>query len=183
MRWAAAAWLAAIALSISAQERSLHRCVNVDGKARYTVDREDIRVGEQCTPLTPQEQAKRRADAARPPTQAEEANMRSRAARMDFWRLCSELGRIIRRPDTSPRGATWERIVLAQVRIPASDVGYIRERRLRIGMDECSVVAVLGKPDAINRTNHAGGRSDQFVYREHRKYVYTENGIVRSWQE
>ena len=50
-------------------------------------------------------------------------------------------------------------------------------------MDECSVVAILGKPEALNRTNTTRGRSDQLVYRSKGLYVYTENGIVRAWQE
>jgi hypothetical protein len=54
---------------------------------------------------------------------------------------------------------------------------------LRIGMDECSVVALLGNPDALNRTNYASGRQDQFVYRGKGMYVYTQNGTVHAWQE
>ena len=90
---------------------------------------------------------------------------------------------MLRNPDTAPKGEAWERTALKVARTPASDAGYIRERRIRVGMDECSVVAALGKPDALNRTNNAYGRRDQLVYQSKRMYVYTENGIVRAWQE
>jgi hypothetical protein len=59
--------------------------------------------------------------------------MTVRAKGMDFWKLCAELGRVLRN-------------------------------------------AILGRPDALNCTNHARGRSDQIVYRAKGIYVYTENG-------
>jgi hypothetical protein len=125
----------------------------------------------------------KKAEAVKEPTPAEKAKMTSRANGMKFWQLCTELGRVLRSPNTTPKGQYWESAVIAASGIPAADQGYVRARRLRIGMDECSVAAILGKPDDMNRTNHAGGRSDQLVYRSKGMYVYTENGIVRSWQE
>lgn len=119
----------------------------------------------------------------KPQTLADEAKMRQRAGAMTFLQLCTELAKVVRHPDVSPRGEQWERIVTEQSRVPANDVPYIRERRLRVGMDECSAVAAMGKPDTVNRTNHANGRSDQLVYRARGVYIYTENGIVRAWQE
>jgi len=41
--------------------------------------------------------------------------------------------------------------VISAANVLAADHGYIRDRRLRIGMDECSVVAILGKPEATVR--------------------------------
>lgn len=114
---------------------------------------------------------------------SEQTKMVIQISRMDFWRQCVEVGKVLRKPDISERGALWERIVLDKAGIPTQDVGYIRDRRLRLGMDECSVVAIMGKPSALNRSNHAGGRSDQLVYRSRGVYVYTENGLVRSWSE
>lgn len=161
---------------------NLYRCAGPGGK-RLTRDRYDVRAGETCAPVSREEQARMKAEAARPPTPAEKAKMTSRADSLDFWRRCAELGRVLRNPDTTPKGQYWESAVIAAARISPVDQGYIVNRRLRIGMDECSVVAVLGKPDALNRTNHRGGRSDQLVYRDKRIYVYTDNGVVRSWQE
>lgn len=50
-------------------------------------------------------------------------------------------------------------------------------------MSECAVFAVLGKPDAANSTHTARGRSTQFVYEKKRLYVYTDDGVVRGWQD
>lgn len=111
------------------------------------------------------------------------SKMQARLEKMDFWQLCGELGRVVRRPGAKDKDEVWSTMVIKQAQVPAQDIGYIRERRLRIGMDECSVVAALGKPTALNRTNTAGGRSDQMVYRARGMYVYTENGRVRAWQE
>lgn len=169
--------------SSSMAQTNLYRCAGPDGK-RFTRDQHDIRVGERCEEVSKEERARMKAAAARPPTPTEEQDMRIRAARFDFWRLCGEVGKVLRKPDVSPRGQVWEKIVIDRSGIPSQDIGYIRERRLRVGMDECGVAATLGKPDGgMNRTNHAQGRSDQWVYRERRMYVYTENGIVRAWQE
>lgn len=170
-----------LAASASVAQTNVFRCLGPEG-TRYA-KRFDVRVGETCAELTPKELARRRAELARPPTPAEKQKMDKRASAMDFWKLCGELGRVLRRPDTTPKGQYWEGAVIAAAKIPANDHGYIRDRRLRVGMDECSVVAILGKPDTLNRTNFSGGRDDQFVYRDKGIYVYTRNGIVRAWQE
>jgi len=117
------------------------------------------------------------------PPPIDEVKLRAQVHKMDYWNVCRELGKVLRKPDVSPRGEAWERVVISVAGIPKADIPYIRDRRLKVGMDECSVVAIYGKPAALNRTNHAGGRSDQFVYRDRGVYVYTENGIVRAWQE
>jgi hypothetical protein len=90
---------------------------------------------------------------------------------------------VLRKPDTTPKGQYWESAVISAANVLAADHGYIRDRRLRIGMDECSAVASLGKPDGLNRTNYASGRHDQLVYRGKGIYVYTQNGTVHAWQE
>lgn len=127
--------------------------------------------------------ARTKAQAARAPTPAEKKKMTARAKEMDFWKLCGELGRVLLRPDRTPKGRYWESIVVDRANIPADDQGYIRERRLRVGMDECSVVAILGKPDTMNRTNDARGRSSELIYKDKGIFVYTANGVVRAWQE
>lgn len=57
-----------------------------------------------------------------------------------------------------------------------------------IGWDEarflnCSGVALIQGPDAVNLTESAGGTSKQFVFRYDRAYVYTRNGVVTTVQK
>jgi hypothetical protein len=169
-------------LSAAASAQQLYRCSGVEGK-RLTKDRHDIRVGETCTEVSQAERARMKAIASAPPNEADKRGMTARAEKLDFWALCTELGRVLRRPDETPKGAYWKGVVVSKAQVPAIDHGGILDRRLRIGMDECSVVAILGKPNDLNRTNTAGGRRDQLVYRAKRLYVYTVNGIVQAWQE
>ena len=115
---------------------------------------------------------------------AERKKLEARMDKMDFWAYCGELGRMLRKPDISPRGELWEKVMVSRAAgISSADFGYIRDRRLRVGMDQCSVAAILGKPSEINRTNHAGGFSDQWAYWGRGVYVYLDNGVVRAWQE
>jgi hypothetical protein len=47
----------------------------------------------------------------------------------------------------------------------------------------CSRLALIHKPDAVNLTESAGGTSKQFVFRYDRSYVYTRNGVVTTVQK
>lgn len=172
----------AVIATVAVAQTNIYQCVSGDGR-RQTRDKQDIRLGEHCTELTREEVGKMKAEANRPPTPAEKAKMTASANSMNFWDRCAELGRVLRRVGATPRQQFWADAIVAAAQVPANEHGYIRDRRLRIGMDECSVVAALGKPDVLNRTNTAGGRSDQLVYQSKRMYVYTDNGVVRSWQE
>jgi hypothetical protein len=155
--------------------------VGGDGK-RHTRDKHDIRLGEYCGELTREEVGKMKAEANRPPTASEKSQMNTRAAKMDYWDRCVEVGRVLRQANQTPRQQHWTDAVLAAAEVSTKDHGYVRERRLRVGMSECAVFAALGKPEAANSTHTARGRSTQFVYRQKRLYVYTDDGVVRAWQ-
>jgi len=159
----------------------VYRCVGGDGR-RHTRDKHDIRLGEYCGELTREEVVKMKAEANRPPTDSEKSQMTARAKRMDYWDRCVEVGRVLRQANQTPRQEYWTNTVLAAAQVSSKDHGYIRERRLRIGMSECAMFAALGKPEAANSTHTAGGRSTQFVYRGKGLYVYTDDGVVRAWQ-
>lgn len=56
---------------------------------------------------------------------------------------------------------------------------------VRIGMTEAQVLRAWGKPEKINTTITAGGRSQQWVYGYgvgSRQYLYMENGTLRTIQ-
>lgn len=114
-------------------------------------------------------------------TAKEKKTIAAHAKKLDFWQLCGEAGRALRNPSRTANGKYWQRIVLDRANIPAEDHRYIRERRLHLGMDECSVVAIFGKPDALNPDGSARGR--ELVYRQRGVSVYTDNGAVRAWEE
>jgi hypothetical protein len=160
----------------------VYRCVSGDGR-RHTRDKHDVRLGEFCGELTHQEVAKMKAEANRPPTDSEKSSMTTRAKKMNHWDRCVEVGRVLRQTNATPRQQYWADAVIAAAQVRANDHGYIREGRVRIGMNECAVFAALGKPDAANSTHTAQGRSTQLVYREKRMYIYTEKGVVQSWQD
>jgi hypothetical protein len=159
----------------------VYRCLSGDG-TRHTRDKHDIRLGEYCGELTREEVTKMKAEANRPPTDSEKSQMIARAQKMNHWDRCVEVGRALRQTNQTPRQQHWTDAVLAAAQVSTKDHGYIRERRVRIGMSECAVVAALGKPEAANSTHTARGRSTQLVYRQKGMYVYTEDGVVTSWQ-
>lgn len=170
----------------------IYRCVSGDGR-RNTRDKHDVRLGEYCGELTQEEVAKMKAEAKaeatklkaeanRPPTDSEKSQMTTRARQMDHWDRCVEVGRVLRQTNQTPRQQYWTGTVLTAAQVSTTDHGYIRERRIRIGMSECALFAALGKPEAANSTHTARGRSTQFVYRQKGLYVYTDDGLVKAWQ-
>ena len=66
------------------------------------------------------------------------------------------------------------------------DVATIACRKIRIGMDVEQVTAAWGRPQDINTTTTAYGRSDQFVWEDSDglpyQYAYFDDGILTSIQ-
>jgi hypothetical protein len=125
------------------------------------------------------EKARLKAEASRPPSAAERKKMTAQVKSLDFPTLCAELGRALRSPRATARGKHWDSLIVARANVPSGDVRSIRARKLSLGIDECSAIAILGKPDSMVRT----GESNQLVYRERSIYVFTDNGVVRAWQD
>jgi hypothetical protein len=63
------------------------------------------------------------------------------------------------------------------------DEKLVSKRQVRIGSNECTLLAALGEPVTVNRTVTRNAVSKQFVFGDDRIYVYTENGRVRAWQD
>jgi len=57
--------------------------------------------------------------------------------------------------------------------------------KLKIGMSVCDLFTAYGWPEKNNRTVSASGVSIQHIYNSQRikAYVYTDNGVVKSWQD
>jgi len=58
----------------------------------------------------------------------------------------------------------------------------VKNKQVQIGMTICEMYASLGTPEHQNRTVNSHGVLIQHVYHD-RLYVYTDNGVVTSWQD
>lgn len=58
-------------------------------------------------------------------------------------------------------------------------------KKIALGMTSCLARAAWGSPSEVNRTVHAAGVHEQWVYDRYPKneYVYVENDVVTSWQD
>ena len=67
----------------------------------------------------------------------------------------------------------------------SDDIGHIRAQQIGIGMSEGALLCSLGQPYRRNRTVVATGIHIQYVFDEAlgQTLVYTDNGVVTSWQD
>ena len=103
--------------------------------------------------------------------------------------VCLEAGRVLRLTKWNAATESWANVVLELARTEMSlgpqDHGHIRERRLRIGMYACAVLAALGRPDNVSATMTAGGISHGLAYMEGpiRYVLVDDDDRVVGWQE
>jgi len=111
---------------------------------------------------------------------------KAKVAEIKDSRFCIEYGKAVRaktrksEPDFLP--AMVERAI-ADFSAKDAFVQDIAARRVALGMNWCEVYAAFGLPNVVNRSVGLYGEHIQFVYRDSGRYVYTENGIVTSWQD
>lgn len=58
----------------------------------------------------------------------------------------------------------------------------VKNKKIKIGMSLCGLLASWGKAYPINSSVSASGNRTQHVYRQNDAYVYTQNGYITSWQ-
>jgi hypothetical protein len=103
--------------------------------------------------------------------------------------VCLEAGSVLRLTKWNSATESWAKVVLELARTEMSlgpqDHGYIRERRLRIGMHACAVLAALGRSDDVSATMTAGGISHRLAYMEGpiRYVLVDDDDRVVGWQE
>ena len=82
--------------------------------------------------------------------------------------------------------AQWERQVREEGLLGSGftdqERSSIARREIFLGMSESAMRESLGPPIDVNRTVTQSGESKQFIY-PNGVYVYTENGVVTSWQD
>lgn len=69
--------------------------------------------------------------------------------------------------------------------LTANELDLVKNKQIQRGMSLCAMYASWGVPYKENRSVGRWGTHIQHVYGSHhssRAYVYTENGIVTSWQ-
>lgn len=76
--------------------------------------------------------------------------------------------------------ARAKRIAKAHADWKAPGVALVACHRYAIGMTEDMLLASLGNPYAINRTETVGGSHQQWVYGN--DYIYIDDGVVTSFQ-
>lgn len=59
----------------------------------------------------------------------------------------------------------------------------IGNKEILAGMTIEQVIEAWGNPDNVNTTVTAKGKHHQWIYKERKVYVYTDDGIVTGWQE
>ena len=64
-----------------------------------------------------------------------------------------------------------------------NQINQARSGKIAIGMPTCIMYATIGKPNKENKTVNAYRTHIQHVYRGKNLYVYTDNGIITSWQD
>lgn len=56
----------------------------------------------------------------------------------------------------------------------------VKEHRVWVGMTQAQLLKSVGKPEKVNRTVTASGKSEQWIY--HGNYVYVVDGVVTAYQ-
>jgi hypothetical protein len=114
------------------------------------------------------------ADLARRRADAKRAAFIANISTSSIEALCAELRR------KAPASEALSEIRRRQS-FPAGDIPMITRHVVQLGMREESMVCSLGPPRSVNRTVGSLGVHKQYVYP--RGYVYTENGVVTSFQD
>ena len=98
-------------------------------------------------------------------------------------KLCLVAGKIYRstKNQMSETLNNMEAEIYKRKLINDDSLAYIFKKSLRIGANECEIYAAFGFPDDINRSVNLNHVHKQFVYG--RNYIYTDDGIVTSWQD
>ena len=103
--------------------------------------------------------------------------------------VCLEAGRVLRLTKWNAATESWANVVLelarTEIGLGPQDHGHIKERRLRIGMHSCTVLAALGRPDDVSATMTARDISRGLAYMEGavRYALVDEEDHVVGWQE
>lgn len=108
--------------------------------------------------------------------------------RLPNERICQMHGSQVKAGFTAESIATVRAELQRRHLVAESEWTDVDQRRVRVGMSQCAMLAVMGTPDRQNRTVSNSTVRVQHVfdsgYRYTKaKYVYTENGVVTAFQD
>lgn len=107
---------------------------------------------------------------------AQDAKVKARIDKMDFWRACSELGKVVRTPLKSRSESAIQSMIYIseKYQVGGDEWGVIEKRLARVGMSSCGAAASWGKPEHVNSTTTSRGTRSQWVYGG-RNYLYIDS--------
>lgn len=180
-------WRTAIALALALSTTDciadIFECRDPQGNKRFTnLAKEAERLGcERLDVSIPNTVSAAKAEPNRAALSRADAD--KRINKMSNNTFCVEIGRTLRLP-TQPQPYTEVLLNHATQNygVVAQDHSFISTRRLRIGMNWCSVLAAWGAPIDMTRSTTASGTRIQLVY-DRRRYAYLDNQILSGWQD
>lgn len=96
-------------------------------------------------------------------------------------KLCVKIGTLYRKNTNQEAIKNAEKEVVSRGFSIIGNYDSIKKRNVNLGMNECELLASWGRPERRNRSVNAYRTSIQYVYGK--TYVYTDNGVVTSWQD
>lgn len=111
------------------------------------------------------------------------------ASSLNSGELCVRYGDRLKSGDLPGAQIYRSEIDNRKLMLPRDNTESIRRNEISIGMSLCALHASWGSPSRNNRTVTSRGVRVQHVYMNPYSryrasaYVYTENGIVTSWQD
>lgn len=108
--------------------------------------------------------------------------------RMEWWQACAAWGREVRGKKNARRLTALREFLISDNLINGVDLTHVSGRDPEVGMTTCGAIAILGRPNTVNRTKGAAYERTQLVWRSRRIYAYTEgrpgdgNAVIRSIQ-
>lgn len=102
--------------------------------------------------------------------------------------VCERYGVFSRNPMFSELTAQYKAEMDHRNLLSQSDKDLVAKKQIQRGMSLCAMYASWGAPDHENRSVGSWGTHIQHVYNSGLRYVrptyvYTENGVVTSWQD
>jgi hypothetical protein len=101
--------------------------------------------------------------------------------------LCRDYFKLEEGNNLLPKAKLQLESVMIEKGVSKEDIANIHKKSLRVGMSECSALAILGDPNIENVTQSQRGKRGQYVYHSTpystgSLHLYINNGVVTGWQ-
>jgi hypothetical protein len=101
---------------------------------------------------------------------------------IDKYVLCQDYYTMNKQEQLTSISKKQFQTVLKENGLTDKELEMINERKIFIGMSQCGLYASWGKPTKENKSVNRWSIRIQHIYGYNRNYVYTENGLITSWQ-